>query len=89
MRSKNHKAITQKESDHMRRVKELPCGVCGIPGPSDCHHIEQQKHFTVIPLCKSCHQSSFNGIHGLARIWAAYKETEMSVLNKTIGILYA
>ena len=88
MKSKNHKAITDKERIHMAAVKALSCGVCGIPGPSDAHHIEQQKHFLVIPLCKSCHQSSFNGIHGLARIWSAYKATEMSVLNETIARVY-
>jgi hypothetical protein len=87
VRTKNAKAITSAESAHMGRVKELPCSVCEQPGPSDAHHIEQGKHFTVIPLCKDCHQGGFNGIHGQARIWKVLKKTELSCLNDTIGRL--
>ena len=65
----------------------MPCGVCDKPGPSDAHHIEQEKHFIVIPLCKSCHQHPFAGWHGQKRAWAVRKASEMSVLNETIGKL--
>jgi hypothetical protein len=65
-------------------VKEMPCGVCGQAGPSDAHHIEQHQQYLCIPLCKDCHQGSFNGIHGQKRIWSVYKQTEMSVLNETL-----
>ena len=41
-----------------------------------------------IPLCRDCHQGSFNGLHGQARIWKALKKTEMSVLNETIRRMY-
>lgn len=84
MRSKNHKAITAAESAHMARVKAMPCAVCEASGPSDAHHIEQGMHFTVIPLCRDCHQGSFNGIHGQRRIWNVMKKSELSCLNDTI-----
>lgn len=84
MRTKNAKAITARESAHIARVKELPCAVCDVAGPSDAHHIEQGLHFTVIPLCRDCHQGGFNGIHGQARIWKVFKKTELTCLNDTI-----
>jgi hypothetical protein len=76
--------LTTEERLYLATVKSLPCGVCGAAGPSDAHHIEQHKQFLCIPLCKDCHQGSFNGIHGQQRIWKVYKKTEMSVLNDTI-----
>lgn len=88
MQSKNHRSKTKAEQDHLQAVKELPCGVCGQAGPSDAHHIKQQMHFLCIPLCKDCHQGSFNGIHGQARIWAVYKKDELSVLNETVTRLF-
>jgi hypothetical protein len=84
VRSKNHRNKTDAESEHIQRVKELPCSVCDPPGPSDAHHIEQEMHFTVIPLCRDCHQGGFNGIHGQRRIWQALKKDELSCLNDTI-----
>jgi len=80
MNSKLNKA----EKDYLFHVKQLPCGVCDQSGPSDAHHIKQGFHYLCIPLCKDCHQGSFNGIHGQARIWSVYKKDEMSVLNDTI-----
>jgi hypothetical protein len=76
--------ITKTEREHLGKIKEMPCGVCGANGPSDAHHVEQHLQYLCIPLCKDCHQGSFNGIHGQARIWSVYKLTEMSVLNETI-----
>ncbi len=80
--------LTTEERRYLAGVKSLPCGVCGAAGPSDAHHIEQHKQFLCIPLCKDCHQGSFNGIHGQQRIWKVYKKTEMSVLNDTIRKLF-
>jgi len=65
-------------------VKEQPCSVCGQPGPSDAHHIEQGEHFTVVALCKSCHQGSNMGWHGNKRAWAIAKMDQLDALNMTI-----
>lgn len=78
---------TAQERLHLAKIKEMPCGVCGVSGPSDAHHIVQHNQYLTIPLCKDCHQGSFNGIHGQARIWKVYKQDEMSVLNETIRLL--
>jgi hypothetical protein len=78
---------TKRERLHLARIKELPCGVCGQSAPSDAHHIKQHHQYLCIPLCKDCHQGSFNGIHGQARIWSVYKQDEMSVLNETLAKL--
>ena len=88
MRSKNHAAITAAERRHLAWVKEQSCIVCDADGPSDAHHIEQQKHFLALPLCKDCHQGSFNGIHGQRRIWNVLKKTELSCLNDLISRLH-
>lgn len=76
--------LTARERRHLAAVKELPCGVCGAFGPSDAHHIDQGYQYLCIPLCKDCHQGSFNGIHGQRRIWNVMKKTELTVLNDTI-----
>jgi|APCry1669190327_1035288.scaffolds.fasta_scaffold70619_2 hypothetical protein len=65
-------------------VKEQPCSVCGQPGPSDAHHIEQNEHYTTVALCKSCHQGSKMGWHGEKRAWAIAKMNELDALNETI-----
>ena len=83
----NSKNITQKERDYLARVKELPCGVCGEDGPSEAHHIEQGLHMLCIPLCSDCHRGPHNGWHGQRRIWGVMHETELTVLNDTIGQL--
>ena len=56
--------LTQQERKWIGLVKEQPCSVCGAPGPSDAHHIKQGLHYTVVALCKSCHQGSVMGWHG-------------------------
>lgn len=77
------------ERRHVARVKELPCSVCGQHGPSDAHHIKQGNHYTVVALCKSCHQGSMMGWHGQKRAWAIAKMDEIDALNVTIKNLNA
>jgi hypothetical protein len=84
VQSKNKGAPTKAEREHITRIKEMPCGVCGAPGPSEAHELRQGEWFTSIPLCADCHRGSFNGIHGQARIWKVMKLDELSVLNNTI-----
>ena len=83
------------EREHVGRVKELPCAVCGQAGPSDAHHILEGRtpgrkapNALTIPLCKNCHQDNFNGIHGQRRMWNVMKKNELQCLADTIEKLY-
>ena len=76
--------LNNKEREHLRRVKELPCSVCDAPGPSDAHHYKQHRQYTCIALCKDCHQGSILGWHGQKRAWAIRKMDEIDALNVTI-----
>lgn len=76
--------LTTKERRHIQRVKELPCSVCDAPGPSDAHHIEQRLQYTVVALCKECHQGPVMGWHGQKRMWAIRKMDELDALNVTL-----
>ena len=84
MQSKNKKAPTVAERDHIERVKELPCSVCDEHGPSDAHEIKQGQWFTSGALCKSCHQGSLLGLHGQRRAWTLRKMDELDALAVTI-----
>lgn len=84
MQSKNKKAPTKAESDHILAVKELPCSVCDAEGPSECHEIKQGQWYTSIALCTSCHRNSFNGLHGQMHMWKIMKMDELDALAVTI-----
>jgi len=88
MRSKNSKSLTQAEAAHVAAVKGLPCSVCDAGAPSDAHHVNQGQHWTVIALCKDCHQGSENGIHGRRTMWRIMKMDEWAALAVTIARLY-
>lgn len=87
MRSKNSKALTAVESEHLATIKSMRCIVCGAAGPSDAHHIVQGDHFSCIPLCRDCHMGSKNGIHGQKVMWRIMKMDEVDALAKTIRVL--
>ena len=89
MQSKNKPSMTKAEREHVGRIKDMPCGVCGAHGPSEAHELKQGQWFTSIPLCADCHRGSYNGIHGQARIWSVMKLDEQEVLNETIRQLLA
>jgi hypothetical protein len=84
MQSRNKRSADETERQHIERIKQMDCGVCGASGPCDAHELKQGQWFTAIPLCKDCHQGNFNGIHGQQRIWKVLKKDELSVLNDTI-----
>lgn len=84
MRTKNAKAIKPIEANHIANVKLLPCSVCDDPGPCDAHHVKQGQHFTVVALCKSCHQGPLLGLHGQRRMWAVKKMDEIDALAVTV-----
>jgi hypothetical protein len=89
MRTKNARAITAAEREHMARVKALPCSVCDRPGPSEAHHIKQQDHWTCVALCSDCHRGSGNGLHGQRAMWRIHKLDEVGALSITIRRLLA
>ena len=60
----------------MRRVKALPCVICGSTPPSDAHHCIHDRYgsrkasdFDVIPLCKAHHQDGPEAIHNGKQTW--------------------
>ncbi len=87
MRSKNSKAISRSESEHLRKVKESGCAVCGVSGFVDAHHIQQGCHFAVIGLCVDCHRGPM-GIHGDKTMWRIHKINETEALNETLRRVY-
>lgn len=89
MRTKNAVAITKAEHEHIGRVKKMACIVCRTPGPSDAHHIEQGDHWTVLPLCESCHKHPVYGWHGQRARWKLEKLDEVGALNLLIPRLLA
>jgi hypothetical protein len=86
MRSKNSKSHTNAESEHMGRVKECACSVCGAAGPTEAHHIEQGLHFTTVALCIACHRGPM-GIHGDKTMWRIHKMDEIKALNETLRMV--
>lgn len=84
MKTKNAKSLSAWERVHVAKVKALPCSVCDAEGPSDAHHIKQGQHYTVVALCKDCHQGSVLGWHGQRRAWAVKKMDELDALAITI-----
>jgi len=76
--------LTDKQREHLGKVKELPCSVCDEPGPSDAHHVKQHRQYTCVALCKSCHQGALLGWHGQKRMWAIKHMDMDDALNVTI-----
>jgi len=67
---------TAKSREYMRRVKMLPCVICGAAPPSDAHHVicgrygqNKTSDFDTIPLCKRHHQNGPEAIHNGKRSW--------------------
>ena len=71
----------------MHMVKQLPCVICGKPGPSDAHHVIHGRYggrkpdgFHTIPLCKGHHQNGPEAIHTNKAAWAAKHGPDYSYL---------
>lgn len=88
MRSKNSKAFTKDEAEHLAAVKSCACVICDEPPPSSAHHVVQGHHFTTIATCWSCHQGP-NGFHGDKTLWRIRKMDEWAALNETLRRVYA
>lgn len=84
MQSKNKRAPTKAEAEHIRRVAALECSVCDLPGPSEIHEIKQGVWGAAVALCPDCHRGAFNGLHGQKRIWSVRKMDEVDALAVTV-----
>lgn len=79
-----NQSYSAKERAHIAKIKQLPCSVCNMPGPSDAHHIKQSNPYTCVALCKDCHQGAHNGIHGRKALWRVKKMDEYDALAVTV-----
>lgn len=84
---------TAAEERYMGRVAELPCSVCGAPGPSQVHHVREGQgmsqraaNWLTVALCPDCHQGP-NGLHGDRTLWRIRKMDELDALAATIARL--
>lgn len=76
--------LDKQSRSHLQKIKEMNCGVCDAPGPSEAHHIVQHLQYLCVPLCPECHRGSILGWHGQKRAWLIRKVDEMDVLNETV-----
>lgn len=76
--------LNKHQRAYLARVKELPCSVCDLEGPSEAHHIKQGLQYTCIALCPDCHRGPMMGWHGQKRAWLIRKMNELEALNVTI-----
>ena len=83
MRSKNSRAHTRAESEHMAAVKSCACVLCDHPAPSEAHHPKQGRHFSTIALCDACHRGPL-GVHGDKTMQRIRKYDEVDMINETL-----
>ena len=86
MQSPNKKAPTVAEREHILRLKELPCVVCGESGV-EVHEPEQGLWFAAMPLCLVCHRDPKYGWHGQRQNWKAKKMGELDAIAATVRLL--
>lgn len=79
-------SLSDREREHLSRVKELPCSLCDMPGPSEAHHVKQGQQYTAVALCTDCHRGP-SGWHGTRALWRVRKMDELLALNITIDRL--
>ena len=87
MWSPNKRAMTKAEREHVGRVKDGPCAVCGAVGVMHAHEIEQGLWFCSVSLCPDCHTGPM-GIHGDKTLWRIHKLDEIKALNETLARVY-
>lgn len=82
MHSKNKKAQTKDEAQHVAAVVAQPCVVCDAEGCSEAHEPEQGLWFISLPLCPACHRGP-QGWHGDRLRWKLRNMTELKAINET------
>tara|TARA_Y100001951_G_C11285307_1_gene268277 strand:+ start:1779 stop:2066 length:288 start_codon:yes stop_codon:yes gene_type:complete len=83
---------TKAEREHMRRVSELGCIICG--GVAELHHPrtgvgmgQRSSHFSVLPLCFRHHRTGKDSIHLGKKLFIEKFGTEEELLIKVKGRL--
>lgn len=76
--------------EYIGKVKQLPCVICEAPAPSDAHHCFHGRYgsrkvddFSVIPLCKACHQDGPNAIHRGKQSWLMRNGPDYGYIEQT------
>lgn len=55
------KPKTPRDKKYLAFIRTLPCCDCGLPGPSEAHHIFtggmalKCSDYDTVPLCRGCH----------------------------------
>lgn len=85
--------MTIAAKQHMGRVAELSCCICGT-WPVEVHHVLEGRipgrrapDWLTIPLCPDCHRGR-EGIHGSKAMLKVTKKTELQLLAETLEKLY-
>ena len=87
------KAPTKAEREHMGRVADLGCIICG--GPAEVHHItgagmaKRSSHYETIPLCHMHHRNGGYGVavHAGVREWENIHGSQRDLLEKVQFLL--
>jgi len=88
--------LNKAEKEHMRRVAELGCIICGQP--AELHHInnstmgKRSSNYEVIPLCHIHHRNGGFGIaiHAGLRTWQenhGYEKDLLEEVKKRLELL--
>ena len=78
---------------HLRHVRSLACCGCGLPGPSEAHHVgahpmgRKASDALAAPPCRDCHTGP-HGWHVTARI-AGLPTREASMACQWMGVIHA
>lgn len=86
--------MNQAERNHLAKVHELPCCLCGC-SPVEAHHIKEGRtfgkrsklHFCTIPLCPDCHTGP-QGVHGDQTMLRLSKKDELQLLGEILEVIY-
>lgn len=86
MQSRNKSAPTVAEREHIAKLKELACVICGAR-EVEVHEPEQGLWFAAVPLCTTCHRHPVYGWHGQRQNWKARKMGELEAIAATVRLL--
>lgn len=88
MRTKNAARIRPAESQHLARVKSVPCVLCDAPPPSEAHHVIQGLHFATAALCTACHRGKGGALDAdmlRLRFGTADLRAQVRAINETLA----